>query len=93
MGIILGIVALFSWIFFWIFLLFDMYLSHPEFDIIVKDIVIVTILLNIIGIILEIIKLRKKQKWLFFTTGLSLHIVPLIAFGSFFYWLSFGHWM
>jgi len=93
MSIILGIVALSSWIFFWIFVLFDMHLTHPELVMPARFIVIAAILLNIVGIILEIIKLRKKKKWLSAAGGLTLHILPLIAFGSFFYWLAFGHWM
>jgi hypothetical protein len=93
MAIILGIVALSCWIFFWIFLLFDMYLTHPELDMLARFIVIVAILLNIVGIILIIIKSRKKREWLSAARGLALHILPLIAFVSFSYWLAFGHWM
>jgi len=58
-----------------------------------RSIVIAASVMNIAGIILEIIKLRQKRKWLPSAGGLTLHAVPLIAFGSFFYWLAFGHWM
>jgi hypothetical protein len=93
MAIVLGIVALPCWIFFWIFLLFDMYLTHPELDMLARFIVVAATLLNIVGIILVIIKLRKKRKWLSAAGGLTLHILPLFAAGNFSYWLAFGHWM
>jgi hypothetical protein len=93
MAIILGIVALSCWVFFWVFFLCDMYLAHPEFEMLVRFIVIAAILLNTAGIILEIFKLRKNRKWLSAVGGLILHIFPLIAFGSFSYWLAFGNWM
>ncbi|MGD9163103.1 MAG: hypothetical protein PVG39_32160 [Desulfobacteraceae bacterium] len=64
MAIIIGIVALPCWLIFWISLLFDMYLIYPEYNIPVKSIAVAAFLLNIAGIILEIIELKKKKKWL-----------------------------
>jgi drug/metabolite transporter (DMT)-like permease len=93
MAIALGIAALACWIFFWIFVLFDVYLTHPELDMLVRFILVAAILLNIAGIILEIIKLIKKRKWLSAVAGLALHILPLAAAGSFAYWLAYGHWL
>ena len=92
-AIILGMVALSCWIFFWIFFLSDSYLTHPEHNMLVRLIVVAAIIVNIAGIILEIIQLRKKRNLLHSAIGLFLHIIPLIAFGAFFYWLAFGHWM
>ena len=93
MAVVLGIAALPCWIFFWIFLLFDMYLTHPDLGMLARFILFAAILLNIAGMILEVIKLRKKRKWLSVAGGLALHILPLFAGGSFSWWLAFGHWM
>jgi hypothetical protein len=93
MVIILGVTALSCWIFFWIFLFYDMYLTHPELDMLARPVMVVAILLNIVGIILVILKLRKRRKWLNDALILALHILPLIIFGSFFYWLAFGCWL
>jgi len=91
--IALGIVPLSCWIFFWVFFLFDMYLTHPALDMPVRLIVIAAILMNVAGIVLEIVKLRKNRNWLSAAGILALHVTPLVAFGSFSYWLAFGHWM
>ena len=93
MAIITGIAALLCWLIFWIFLLFDMYLTYPEYGVTVKFIAVAAFLLNVTGIILEIIELKKKKKWLTAVIRIALHAVPIIAAGSFYYWIAFGHWM
>ena len=90
---VLGITGLLCWIFVWIFLLFDIYLTHPRLDIPARIILMAAIFMNITGVILEIIRLIKKRKWLAFTRGLAIHVVPLAGFGIFACWLAFGHWM
>ena len=93
MAIVLGIIGLMCWAFVWIFLLWDIYLTHPGLDIPVRLIAVAAIGMNLTGIVLEIINFRKNRKWLATIVRLALHIAPLMAFGGFAYWLAFGHWM
>jgi hypothetical protein len=94
MRIILGIVALTYWVFFWIFQLFDMYPEQGNFEITMRVLSPVAVLINVVGIVLEIIKLKdKNKKWLLISLRFALHFLPLLAIGGFYYWLAFGHLM
>ena len=90
----IGIAALLYWILFWIFLLFDLYLTHDNLNVVVRFLLPIVALINVVCTISELIQLKNKnRKWVSKIGGLALHICPLFAFGGFYYWLAFGSWM
>lgn len=85
-----GIASLPYWIFFCVFLLFDLYLSHPTLGIAMRLSFWPVLLLNIAGIVLSAIPLTKghERQWLWIA-GLIFNILPLIGIGGLFVWLFF----
>ena len=84
----LGLMIVPYWIFFFLFLCSDFYLTLPVPALILKVLLVPVLVANLAGLFfgLRLSKTSRSKK----TIAIFIHLLPLLAAGGFFAWLFFG---
>lgn len=88
-SIIIGIITNIFWIFFLVFLFYDLYLTYHKVGFFLKTAGPFILLTNILGIVLGIIHLKKQEKKKINILGIILNLTPILVLSLFYFWLFF----